>query len=146
MKARTPLILESQPEGGYTVTSPILPELITEGETVSEAIANAEDAFAAVMEIYEDRGRPLPSSIYVNDASGPVFVETMVSVFILPCKLITQQAESARTLQPFHHSLIYRSRYVFYIDGRFCRRKVEHIHQASVTVPHEQREVDPLFV
>ncbi len=51
MKARIPLVLSPQPEGGYTVTSPLLPELITEGE----AVANAEDAFAAVVEIYEDR-------------------------------------------------------------------------------------------
>ena len=53
-------MLEPQPEGGYTVTSPLLPELITEGDTVAEALANAEDAFAAVAEIYEDRGRPPP--------------------------------------------------------------------------------------
>ncbi len=58
--ARIPLVLEPQPEGGYTVTSPLLPELITEGDTVAEALANAEDAFAAVAEIYEDRGRPPP--------------------------------------------------------------------------------------
>ena len=61
MMARIPLILDPQPEGGYTVTSPLLPELITEGDTIAEALANAEDAFAAVVEIYEDRGRPLPS-------------------------------------------------------------------------------------
>ena len=65
MMARIPLILDPLPEGGYTVTSPPLPELITEGDTIAEALANAEDAFAAVVEIYEDRGRPLPSSIYV---------------------------------------------------------------------------------
>ena len=74
------MVLEPQPEGGYTVTSPLLPELITEGDTVAEALANAEDAFAAVVEIYEDRGRPLPSSIYVNNANGPVSVEAIVPV------------------------------------------------------------------
>ena len=57
MKARIPLVLTPQPEGGYTVTSPLLAELIAEGDTVSEALANAEDAFAAVVEIYEDNGR-----------------------------------------------------------------------------------------
>ncbi len=56
MIARVPLVLEPQPEGGYTVTSPLLPELVTEGDTVAEALANAQDAFAAVAEIYEDRG------------------------------------------------------------------------------------------
>ncbi len=80
MIAKIPLVLEPQPEGGYTVTSPLLPELITEGDTVSEALANVEDAFGAVVEIYQDRGRPLPSSLYVEDANGPLSVETIVSV------------------------------------------------------------------
>ena len=60
MMAKIPLVLDPQPEGGYTVTSPLLPELVTEGDTIARALANAEDAFAAVVEIYEDRGRPLP--------------------------------------------------------------------------------------
>ena len=80
MNAKIPLILSPQPEGGYTVTSPLLPELITEGDTVAEAVANAEDAFAAVVEIYEDRGRPLPSSIYVDAADGPVSVDAVVTI------------------------------------------------------------------
>ena len=63
MKAKIPLVLEPQPEGGYTVTSPLLPELITEGDTMAEALANVENAFGAVVEIYQDRGRPLPSSL-----------------------------------------------------------------------------------
>ena len=82
MKARIPLVLTPQPEGGYIVTSPLLPELITEGDTVSDAVANAEDAFAAVVGIYEDRGRPLPSSIYIDDGSGPLAVDAVISV---PC-------------------------------------------------------------
>ncbi len=63
MIAKIPLVLDPQPEGGYTVTSPLLPELITEGETIPECLVNAEDAFAVVLEIYEDKGRSLPSSI-----------------------------------------------------------------------------------
>ena len=80
MQACIPLLLTPQPEGGYTVTSPLLPELITEGDTVAEALSNAEDAFAAVIEIYEDRGRPLPSSIYLDDADGPLSVDAVVTV------------------------------------------------------------------
>ena len=60
MLYKVPLILSPQPEGGYTVTSPLLPELVTEGDTVEEALANVRDAFAAVVEAYEDLGRPLP--------------------------------------------------------------------------------------
>ena len=80
MMARIPLVLNPQPEGGYTVTSPLLPELTTEGDTIAEALANAEDAFAAVVEIYEDRGCPLPSGIYMDDANSPVSIEAIVSV------------------------------------------------------------------
>ena len=38
------LILESADEGGYVVTSPLDPELITEAETLEEAFENARDA------------------------------------------------------------------------------------------------------
>ncbi len=56
MIARIPVVLDPQPGGGYTVTSPLLPELVTEGDTVSEALPNVQDAFAAVVEIYQDCG------------------------------------------------------------------------------------------
>jgi len=80
MIARIPLILEPQPEGGYTVTSPPLPELITEGDTIAECLANAEDAFTAVVEIYEDRGRALPDGIRMDNPEGTLSVEAVISV------------------------------------------------------------------
>lgn len=61
MLYKLPLILSPEPEGGFTVTSPLLPELVTEGDTLSEALANVQDALATVIEIYQDLGRPLPS-------------------------------------------------------------------------------------
>jgi len=57
MLYKVPLILSPQPEGGFTVTSPLFPELVTEGDTVDQALKNAEDAWAAVIEVYEDLGR-----------------------------------------------------------------------------------------
>jgi antitoxin HicB len=42
------LTLESAREGGYVVTSPLEPELITEAETVDEAFASARDALRAL--------------------------------------------------------------------------------------------------
>jgi antitoxin HicB len=38
------LYLEEAEAGGYIVTSPLDPELITEAETTDEAVANARDA------------------------------------------------------------------------------------------------------
>ena len=67
-----PLILTLQPEGGYTVTSPALPELITEGDTVEEALAHVQDALVAVVELYEDLGKPLPDTI-LRDSNRIMF-------------------------------------------------------------------------
>lgn len=63
MDYKVPLLLTPQPEGGYTVTSPLLPELVTEGDSLSEALDNVKDALAAVIEIYQEQGRPLPQSV-----------------------------------------------------------------------------------
>lgn len=58
-----PLIFAPQPQGGFTVTSPVLPELVIEGDTLEEAFANVSDALAAVLEIYSEQGRPLPTGV-----------------------------------------------------------------------------------
>jgi antitoxin HicB len=57
---KVPLRLEPQPEGGFTVTSPALRGLVTEGETVAEALAHAAEALDLVLEDYEAEGTPLP--------------------------------------------------------------------------------------
>ena len=79
MLYKVPLLLTAQPEGGFTVTSPIFPELVTEGDSIDEAIANARDAFAAVLEIYQDLGRSVPPVTQFDDVSGPVLLETLLS-------------------------------------------------------------------
>ena len=79
MNYKIPLVLTPQPEGGFTVTSPLLPELVTEGDTAQEALENVKDALAAVVEIYSDLGRSLPPSTQVLDLSVPLSFETVVS-------------------------------------------------------------------
>jgi antitoxin HicB len=79
MQYKIPLVLTPQPEGGYTVTSPLLPELITEGDTIDDALANVKDALVAVAEVYEDLGRSLPRNARISDASEPVWLETVVT-------------------------------------------------------------------
>ena len=59
--------LEQQPEGDYTVTAPQLPGLVTEGDTVAEAMANVEDALVALLELYEDTGKEVPSDLIVDE-------------------------------------------------------------------------------
>jgi antitoxin HicB len=61
MHLKLPLVFDPQPEGGYTVTSPLLPDLITEGDSVDDALENVRDALAAVVEIYREQGKRFPS-------------------------------------------------------------------------------------
>ncbi len=67
MHYRMTVILTEQPEGGYAVTCEELPELLTEGTSVDEALENVKDAFAATIELYEDLGWTLPEKIHVRD-------------------------------------------------------------------------------
>ena len=67
---KLPLVFEPQPEGGYTVTSPLLPELVTEGDDIADALENVRDALAAVLEIYEEFGQPLPPGLVLADPKG----------------------------------------------------------------------------
>ena len=79
MDYKVPLLLTPQPEGGYTVTSPLLPELVTEGDSLSEALDNVKDALAAVIEIYQEQGRPLPQNTQIPDTDSPVWLATVIS-------------------------------------------------------------------
>jgi len=78
MMYRIPLVFTPQPEGGYTVTSPALPELLTEGDTLEEAHANVADAFEAVAELYAEQSRSFPASISLPATSEVVWSEALV--------------------------------------------------------------------
>jgi antitoxin HicB len=76
---KVPLVLSPQPEGGFTVTSPLLPELVTEGDTIEEALDNVRDALEATIEAYQDLGRPLPKNVQISDTGSPVWLEALVA-------------------------------------------------------------------
>jgi len=54
---KIPLLLDPQKEGGWTITSCILPELITEVDRLEELNERVGDAVKAVIELYDDTGR-----------------------------------------------------------------------------------------
>lgn len=76
---KVPLVLTAQPGGGYTVTSPVLPELVTEGDTLKEAIDNVHDALEAVIEIYADLAKPLPANIRQDPGESSICFEGVVA-------------------------------------------------------------------
>jgi antitoxin HicB len=55
-----PYELLPQPEGGFTVTFPDVPEAITQGDNDEEAGAMAQDALVTALSFYTDRAEPLP--------------------------------------------------------------------------------------
>ena len=50
-------VFEPQEEGGYYVYAPDLPGLHTQGDTLEEATANAEEALALYVEGLREEGR-----------------------------------------------------------------------------------------
>ena len=75
---RVPLLFSPQPEGGFTVTSPVLPELVTEGDTLDEAFANAQDALAAVIELYADEHRSLPAGVVLPTGGEVIWSDALL--------------------------------------------------------------------
>lgn len=47
-------------EGGYVVTCPVLPGLVTEGDTLEEARQMAREAVEGYLEVLIKDGRPIP--------------------------------------------------------------------------------------
>ena len=77
---KLPLVLEPQPEGGYVVTCPLLPELITEGDDVQDALQNANDALAAIVDAFKQLKQPLPLALQPTQAGTPLWIETVLAV------------------------------------------------------------------
>jgi antitoxin HicB len=58
---RYTVLFEPAEEGGFVVTCPALPGLVTEGDTLEEARAMAQDAIRAYLESLRKDHLPIPS-------------------------------------------------------------------------------------
>lgn len=58
------VILEPQEGGGFTVLVPALPEVVTDGDTEQEALANVEEAIRAILEYRREQGMTPPSDAH----------------------------------------------------------------------------------
>jgi antitoxin HicB len=57
---RYPADFKAAEEGGFIVTFPDIPEAITQGEDVEDALHHAADALESALEFYFEDGRPVP--------------------------------------------------------------------------------------
>ncbi len=55
------VILEPQEGGGFTALVPALPEVVTEGDTEEEALANVREAIRAILDYRRDHGIAIPA-------------------------------------------------------------------------------------
>lgn len=54
------VVLQPEPEGGFSVSVPDLPGCWTQGETREEALAMAKGAIEGYLETLKETGRPVP--------------------------------------------------------------------------------------
>jgi predicted RNase H-like HicB family nuclease len=57
------LVFAPQEEGGYHVYAPDLPGLHSEGDTLEEAMSNAQEALELYVEGLRELGRPLDAGV-----------------------------------------------------------------------------------
>ena len=74
---RYTVFFEPAAEGGFTVTCPALPGLVTEGDTLEEARAMAKDAIRGYLESLRADGLPIPPDPAIGD---PVREEVEVAL------------------------------------------------------------------
>ena len=53
-------VFEPAEEGGYVVTVPALPGIVTEGDTLEEARIMVADAVKGYLEVLREDGKPIP--------------------------------------------------------------------------------------
>lgn len=70
-------VLDPQPEGGFTVTFPDIPEAITEGDDKDAALFNAVEVLTLCLEQRMDDGEPIPEATKVK---GGEWVEPAAAV------------------------------------------------------------------
>ena len=84
-----------EPEGGFTVTCPKLPPVVTYGETLEEAQANAREAIELYLEVMREDGQPIPPPD--RDLASPIDQ-------LVPCQSLTRTHQSAAgALGPRRH-------------------------------------------
>ena len=60
MRYAYPYVVQPEPEGGFFISFPDVPEALTGAETEADAPRMARDALLAALGFYTDAGRPVP--------------------------------------------------------------------------------------
>ena len=74
LELRYPVRLFADPDGGYVAVFPDLPGCMTQGETLEETAAMAEDARRGWIKVEHERGNDIPLPSYAEEHSGKFVV------------------------------------------------------------------------
>lgn len=80
---RYPAHFDPAPEGGFVVTFRDIPEAITQGETLDEAMEMAEDVLVSAMDFYFDDRRAVPPPSAAKKGERLVELPPSVSAKVL---------------------------------------------------------------
>jgi antitoxin HicB len=120
---RYPANFEPAEEGGFVVTFPDIPEAITQGEDVDDAMLHAADALETALDFYFDAQRAVPAPSRPKRGQHMVELPASVSAKVLLLnEMIAQKvrpAELARRLQvtPQEVTRLINPRHKSKIDG-----------------------------
>ena len=76
---RIHLTLEPNPNGVFTITSPDVPGLVTEGRDAAEIQGNVQEALAALMEAWAELGQKPPAALRPVAGDREQEIEMLVS-------------------------------------------------------------------
>jgi len=97
-----PAVLTPEPEGGFTVTFPDVPEAITHGDDEGEALKMASDALETALSFYVDARKPLPAPSLAQRGQRTVRPSALEAAKLGVYQAMTQQgvtkSELARRL------------------------------------------------
>lgn len=104
-----PAKLKAQKEGGFVVTFRDIPEAITQGESLEDALKRAQDALETAMEFYFDDRRevPMPSArkrgerlvaLPVSESFKILLLNEMVRQNIRPAELAKRMRTSKQEI------------------------------------------------
>ena len=83
MEYLLPIRIEPLEEGGYLVTSEILPGFLAQGRTIAETLEIAQDVARKLVESYVEHGDPLPDQLLVESDRRDSF-ELRIPVPVVP--------------------------------------------------------------
>lgn len=91
-----PVKLTWEPEGAYTVTFPDIPEAITCGSTIEDALFHAKDALESALDFYFEDQRPVPAPSRAKRGQyGVELSPSLSSKILLLNEMLTQKVRPA---------------------------------------------------